>query len=66
MRFFHSGCYEGFKGGVHATLGALAVACLTYNGIAFAIRREKHLRRNVVLYGSLALIELVQVRRHCG
>ena len=61
---FYPGKAEAAKAGVHGGLLGLALVCLGYNAIAFALRRESHLARNCVLYGSLAAIEVYQVSKH--
>lgn len=64
MDFLRSGHSEPLKAGVHATLGLLALACVAYNGAAWVLRREKHLARNVVIYGALAVLEFTQTQKH--
>ena len=61
---FYPGKAEPVKYAVHGGLFALASVCLLYNVGAFLLRRERHLARNVALYGALAAIELEQMERH--
>lgn len=61
---FHNGHGERLKGGVHVVLGVTALVCFGYNVIAFALRREKHLAANSLLYGALAALEARKVRHH--
>lgn len=65
MTLLRSGDHEPLKAGVHGALGALALLCLGYNTAAFAVRRERHLARNIVLYGLLVAVEVAHVQHHC-
>lgn len=58
------GEHELLKASTHAGLFALAVVCVGYNAWAFAVRREAHLARNVVIYGGLAVWELMLTKHH--
>lgn len=62
--FCESGKGEAVKAGVHGALGLIAGACLVYNVSAWLYRRKLHLARNVVIYGAIVGLELVQVRHH--
>lgn len=59
-----SGESEALKATVHGTLLALAAVCAVYNGLAWRVRRERHLARNAAFYGALVGYELVKVRHH--
>lgn len=63
---FYPGKWEAAKAGVHGALLGLSVVCLGYNAIAYLLRREGHLARNVALYGAIAGIEAYQVTKHVG
>lgn len=64
MTFFDHGSHEGLKGGTHIALGTLAAVCFAYNGLAWLLRGESHLARNIVVYGVLLAYEAETVRRH--
>ena len=64
MAFTDSGEQEALKGAVHGALLVLSVTCAAYNFIAWRQRQERHLCNNVVLYGALCGIEVLQVVRH--
>lgn len=55
---------EIFKGLIHLGLFGLGVTCMAYNLMAWGQRRERHLAKNVLVYGSLAAYEAVQIERH--
>ena len=63
---FYPGKGEAVKAGVHGALLGLAVVCTGYNLIAFCLRKDAHLARNTLIYGSLAALETIQVRKHLG
>ena len=64
VTFLNSGESEDVKLAYHATLGALAVGALVYNAAAFTQRKQPHLAMNVLLYGTLAVLEARKVRHH--
>ena len=60
----YEGEAEGFKAGVHLGLFGLAVACLGYNLMAWGERKDRHLLRNVAVYGALTVYEYHQITSH--
>ena len=66
MRLFEPGCYEPLKAGFHGTMLGLAVLFTGYNAVAFWLRGNRHLARNVAIYSALVLIEWKQVQTHRG
>lgn len=64
MTVFHAGCREPLKASVHGVFLGAALVCLGYNLIACALRRERHLAVNVLVYGSVVWFETRAVAHH--
>lgn len=65
-QFCASGTCDGLKGGVHAVMLVGAAVCCVYNAAAWWYRREPHNGWNVLLYGTLILIERSHVQHHAS
>lgn len=52
------------KGAVHGVMLVGAVACFAYNAAAYYYRREQHNGVNAIIYGGLALLEVIHVKHH--
>jgi type II secretory pathway pseudopilin PulG len=57
---------EGFKGGVHLAIFALAAVCAAYNAGTALARRDRRLTLQAAGYAGLALWEAQQIRGHWG
>ena len=63
-RLAQPGVAEPLNAAVHGVLLGAAAICLTYNAVAVIYRRQSHLARNTLIYGSLVALEVSHVRHH--
>lgn len=59
-----TGEHEGLKAAVHASVCALVGVCAVYNGVAWLVRKERHLAWNTAIYTAGVVLEIVQIARH--
>ena len=62
--FWRPGDSEVAKAMFHVALLALGAVCASYNAVAWARRRERHLGLNIMLYSGLVWYEGKQIVRH--
>ena len=55
---------ETFKGGIHATMGALLVVMTAYNAMKLCAAPKRRNVVNVALYLPLAVYEFAQAKYH--
>ena len=58
------GKHEGFKASCHLVMMMLAGSFTLYNTVAYIRRRETHLAKNVIVYGALTALEILQATTH--
>ena len=66
LSLLRPGRYEGVKALWHGGLLVLALGAAAYNVAAFTVRPKPHLARNILLYGAIVAVEVLQIRHHTG
>ena len=66
LSLLKAGHCEVFKTAWHGGLLVLALGAAVYNVAAFTVRPKPHLARNVLLYGAIVAVEVLQIRHHTG
>lgn len=54
------------KGMIHGIMLTLSSAICVYNAAAYCRRPARHLAVNALVFAGVALLEIANVRRHCG